>query len=172
MRNTRRENVAEHSYITALISHALCTVENELYGGSLDADKAAVIALYHESAEVFTGDLPTPVKYHSEEMRTAYKKIESKAERKLLGFLPEELGRVFASAVSPDKNSAEYKFVKYADKIAALIKCNEELAAGNGEFGAAKKSIEDELRGYKVKSVDYFIDRFVSSFGLSLDESL
>ena len=91
MRNTRRENVAEHSYITSLVAHALCVIENEFYGGKLNADRAAVIALYHESAEVFTGDLPTPVKYYDDGIRNAYKKLESKAESKIVSFLPDAL---------------------------------------------------------------------------------
>ena len=160
MRNARRENVAEHSFIT------------ELYGGNLNADRAAVLALYHEAAEVFTGDMPTPVKYYSDEIRTAYKAIEREAEKKLVGFLPERLQGAYGGLVSPDKTSEEYKFVKYADKIAALIKCNEELAAGNAEFAAAKESAEKSLRALGEKAVDYFLDTFAADFGLSLDESL
>lgn len=172
MRNTRKENVAEHSFITAIVAHALCVIENELCGARLNADRASALALYHESAEVFTGDLPTPIKYHSDEIRSAYKAIEGKAEKKLLGFLPDELKEAFSQYVSPDKNEPEYKFVKYADKIAALIKCNEELAAGNSEFSAAAKTTEKSLRALSVESVDYFLDNFLGSFGLSLDESI
>lgn len=172
MRNTRKENVAEHSYITAVVAHALCVIENELFGGELNPEKATVFALYHDSAEVFTGDLPTPVKYHSEEIRAAYKAIEEKAEKKLLEFLPNELKEAFAKTVSPEKSEPEYKFVKYADKLAALIKCNEELSAGNAEFAAAKKSIEKTLESIPEKSVKYFLQNFADSFGLSLDETL
>ncbi|MDE6397902.1 MAG: 5'-deoxynucleotidase, partial [Clostridiales bacterium] len=168
MRNARKENVAEHSYITALVAHALCTVQNELYGGNLNADRAAVLALYHEAAEVFTGDMPTPVKYYSDEIRTAYKAIEKEAEQKLIGFLPAQLQGAYGGLVSPDKTSEEYKFVKYADKIAALIKCNEEFAAGNAEFAAAKASAEKSLRALGEKAVDYFLDTFAADFGLSL----
>ncbi len=172
MRNTRKENVAEHTYITAMVAHALCVIKNEFYGGKLNADYAATLALYHEAAEVFTGDLPTPVKYHSDEIRSAYKSIEHKAEKKLLDFLPEKLRKYYASAVSQDKASPEYAYVKYADKIAALIKCKEELAAGNAEFKAAEASAENALRKLKVDAVDYFLDNFLDSFGLSLDDSL
>lgn len=172
MRNTRKESVAEHSYVTALAAHALCTIENELYGGNVNAERAALLALYHEAAEVFTGDMPTPAKYYSEEIRTAYKAIEKEAEQKLVGFLPESLQNAYGSLVSPDKDSAEYRFCKYADKIAALIKCNEELAAGNAEFRAAKESTEKSLRALRQPAVDYFLDTFADTFGLSLDESL
>ena len=172
MRNTRKENVAEHSYMTALIAHALCVIRNELYGGTLDPDRAAVLALYHESAEVFTGDLPTPVKYYSDEIRTAYKSIEGEAERKLIAFLPEELQKAYAGIVSPDRTAPEYRFVKYADKLAALIKCNEESAEGNGEFAAAKTATEKSLRELHEPAVDYFLQTFADTFGLSLDESL
>lgn len=171
MRNTRKENVAEHSYMTALIAHALCVIQNELYGGKLDPNRAAVLALYHESAEVFTGDLPTPVKYYSDEIRTAYKSIEGEAERKLIAFLPEELQKAYVGIVSPDP-SKERTFVKYADKLAALIKCNEEAAAGNGEFRAAKSAAEKTLRDLNEPAVDYFLQTFAETFALSLDESL
>ena len=172
MRNTRKENVAEHSFVTALIAHALCAIQNELYGGKLNADRAAVLALYHESAEVLTGDLPTPVKYYGEDIRTAYKNLEHTAENKILGYLPSELEGTFSSLVSQDKNEPEYAFVKYADKIAALIKCNEELAVGNSEFKTAKESAEKFLRSQNVKAVDYFLDNFAEAFGRSLDETL
>lgn len=172
MRNTRKENVAEHSYITALIAHALCSIQNELYGGSLNADRAATLALYHESAEVLTGDLPTPVKYYGDDIRKAYKNLESTAENKILGYLPSELESTFTPLVSQDKSSPEYAFVKYADKIAALIKCTEELAGGNAEFKAAKESAEKFLRSQNVQAVDYFLDNFTEAFGKSLDETL
>ena len=172
MRNTRKENVAEHSFMAAILTHALCAIENELFGGDLDPCYAAVLALYHESAEVFTGDLPTPVKYHSDEIRKAYKAIEEKAERKLMGFLPEDTAGVFLPFVSPDKDCAEYAFVKYADKLAALIKCVEECAAGNSEFAAAKASAEAALRAESAESVRYVLEHFVDAFGLSLDESI
>lgn len=172
MRNTRKENVAEHSYITAVIAHALCVIQNELYGGKLNADTAAVLALYHEAAEVFTGDLPTPVKYYGEDIRKAYKDIESKAEQKLTEFLPAPLKKSFSAYVTHKTETEEIKYVKYADKIAALIKCNEEAACGNGEFTAAGKSALKALRAAGVESVDYFLDNFIASFGLSLDETL
>ena len=172
MRNVRTENVAEHSFVTSLIAHALCEIKNTLYGGKLDADRAAVLALYHESAEVFTGDLPTPIKYHSDDIRSAYKEIEAEAETKLLGFLPDELKKVYAPFVSQDKACPEYAMVKYADKIAALIKCNEELAAGNDEFREAKTSVEKLLAAADEKAVGYFMEHFMPYFGMSLDSSL
>ena len=172
MRNTRKENVAEHSYITALVAHALCEIENELYGGHTNPEHAAVLALYHEAAEVFTGDMPTPVKYYSKEIVSAYKAIEHEAEKKTVAFLPRDLRQTYAPLVSPDKTSDEYKFAKYADKIAALIKCNEEIAAGNTEFSAAQKSAEASLRGANERAVNYFLDTFLPAFGQNLDETL
>ncbi|MCI8458397.1 MAG: 5'-deoxynucleotidase [Clostridia bacterium] len=172
MRNTRKESVAEHSYVTALVAHALCVLHNERFGGQVNAERAALLALYHEAAEVFTGDMPTPAKYYSQEIRSAYKAIEKDAERKLLGFLPCDLKARYADLVSPDTQSEEYKFVKYADKIAALIKCEEELAAGNSEFAAAKKSTLQALHAVDQPAVECFLQTFADSFGLSLDESL
>lgn len=172
MRNTRRENVAEHSYITALIAHALCVIENELFGGKLNPDRAASLALYHDAAEVFTGDLPTPVKYYGDDIRNAYKSIENAAENKLLGFLPEKLRGEYKKLLSPAESVPGKKFVKYADKIAALIKCREELSFGNREFESAEKSTHAALNSANENSVRYFMENFADSFGLSLDDSL
>ena len=90
MRNTFRENNAEHSLMTAFIAHGLAVIENEKFGGSFDACKIGMIGAYHEASEVITGDMPTPIKYFSPEMRDAYKSVESVARETILSTLPEE----------------------------------------------------------------------------------
>lgn len=172
MRNTTTEDVAQHTMQVAMIAHALCVIENSLYGGKLDANKAAVYALYHESAEVVTGDLPTPVKYYDENINKAYKNIERRAEKKLIDTLPEELRAAFEPCVQPDKNSAEYKIVKRADKLSALIKCVEELAVHNVEFANAYEVTKKSLDAAPEKSVKYFIDVFLPAYSMSLDNLL
>lgn len=172
MRNTTKEDVAQHTMQVAMIAHALCVIENTLYGGTLDAEKAAVYALYHEAAEVVTGDLPTPVKYYDEDINRAYKNIERRAEQKLLDTLPNELKNAFSSFVQPDKNAAECAIVKRADKISALIKCVEEIAVGNNEFEKAYKATADELADAPEKSVKYFMDVFIPEYSGSLDDLL
>ncbi len=169
MRNTTTEDVAQHTTQVAMIAHALCVIENTLYGGTLDGDRAAVMALYHEAAEVVTGDLPTPVKYYDADINRAYKNIESRAELKLLDTLPDELKNAFSVCVQPDKSSAEYKIVKRADKLSALVKCVEELAVGNNEFKNAYEATVKDLRGAPEKSVKYFLDVFVPAYSMSLD---
>lgn len=169
MRNTSIEDVAQHTMQVAMIAHALCTIENTLFGGKLDADKAAVIALYHESAEVVTGDLPTPVKYYDDDINRAYKNIERRAEQKLVDTLPSELKNAFVKYVKPDKTDAEYAFVKRADKMSALIKCVEELAVGNKEFEKAYEATYDGLLKVQEKSVKYFLDVFIPAYSMSLD---
>ncbi len=169
MRNTTQEDVAQHTMQTAMIAHALCVIENTLYGGNLDANKAAVLALYHESAEVVTGDLPTPVKYYDDDINRAYKNIESRAEEKLLDTLPEELKRAFSPLVQPDKSAKEYRMVKCADKMSALIKCVEELAVNNNEFKNAYDATVKVLRAAPEKSVAYFLDMFIPAYSMSLD---
>lgn len=172
MRNTAIEDVAQHTMQVAMIAHALCVIENTLYGGKLDADKAAVLALYHESAEVVTGDLPTPVKYYDADINRAYKNIEHRAEQKLVNTLPDELKAAFAPCVTPDKSSAEYVFVKRADKMSALIKCVEELAVGNNEFEKAYEATAQSLKDVPEKSVAYFLDTFIPAYSMSLDSLL
>lgn len=169
MRNTTTEDVAQHTMQVAVIAHALCVIENTLYGGDYDAEKAAVLALYHESAEVVTGDLPTPVKYYDSDINRAYKNIENRAERKLIDTLPSELKVAFEHCVQPDKNSAEYKMVKRADKLSALVKCVEELAVNNAEFKNAYDATVADLEKAEERSVKYFMDVFLPAYSMSLD---
>ena len=168
MRNTFRENNAEHSLMTAFIAHGLAVIENEKFYGSFDACKIGMIGAYHEASEVITGDMPTPIKYFSPEMRDAYKSVESVARETILSTLPEEFRGEYDGVINATPE--EYRLVKYADKLTAYIKCVEETANGNSEFKKAAKSIEKELRAYKSKSVDYFLDTFVPPFALTLDD--
>lgn len=172
MRNTAVEDVAQHTMQVAVIAHALCVIENTLYGGRLDAERAAVLALYHESAEVVTGDLPTPVKYYDGDINRAYKNIESRAEQKLVDTLPDELRAAFSPFVKQDKSEPEWIFVKRADKLSALVKCVEELSVGNKEFEKAYSSTLDGLKSVPEKSVGYFLDVFIPAYSMSLDSLL
>lgn len=174
MRNTAVEDVAQHTMQVAMIAHALCVIENTLFpsGTPLDAEKAAVLALYHESAEVVTGDLPTPVKYYDGDINRAYKNIEHRAEQKLVDTLPSELKAAFSCYVKPDKACHEYVYVKRADKLSALIKCVEELAVGNKEFEKAYASTLESLTGVPEKSVGYFLETFIPAYSMSLDSLL
>lgn len=169
MRNTRVENVAEHSFQTAVIAHALACIEKTVFGENANPEKAAALAIYHETAEVITGDLPTPVKYFNNEIRTAYKDLEKYAEQKLLDGLPKELKNEIGALVSPP-DCIEKRLVKYADKLAAYIKCIEEKTCGNTEFDNALISTEKELKSYKSKSVNYFIENFVGAYYKNLDQ--
>ncbi len=172
MRNTTTEDVAQHTMQTAMIAHALCIIENVMFGGDYDAEKAAVLALYHESAEVVTGDLPTPVKYYDADINRAYKNIEHRAEDKLIETLPDELKSAFSSFVRPDKSTKESRIVKCADKMSALIKCVEELAVNNVEFQNAYDATKRDLDAAPEKSVKYFMDTFIPAYSMSLDNLL
>ncbi len=169
MRNSSTEDVAQHTMQVAMIAHALCIIENKLFGGDYDAEKAAVLALYHEAAEVVTGDLPTPVKYYDDDINRAYKNIEHRAEDKLIETLPPELKDEFAPFVRPEKTCKEYRLVKCADKLGALIKCVEELAVNNNEFQNAYAATKKELDAAPEKSVKYFMETFVPAYSMSLD---
>lgn len=169
MRSYFNENVAEHSHCVALIAHSLCVIQNKLFGGNLDADRAAVIALYHETSEVITGDLPTPIKYFNNSITDAYKELEREAEQKILRQLPDELKSEFEPYIV-DKRSDEYKVVKYADKMAAYIKCIEEMEAGNPEYNAAIVAQRNSLDAAEMPCVKYFLDNFIGAFYLSLDK--
>lgn len=169
MFSVQNENIAEHSSQVALVAHALAVISNVYFGGSLDANAIAVKALFHESSEVVTGDLPTPIKYFNPEIKTAYKGLEKTANEKLLEHLPQELKSVYSPLLF-DEDSTEHRFVKYADKICAYLKCIDELKMSNSEFAKAKQTIRKDLSNFKSAEVDYFMENFVSAFELTLDE--
>jgi 5'-deoxynucleotidase len=173
MRCTQKENVQEHSLQVAVIAHALALIKNKYFGGKLNAERVALYAIYHDATEVLTGDLPTPVKYFSGELRDAYKAIEGHAVAQLLRLLPNDMREDYLPLLTIPAGEAEAReIVKAADNICAYIKCLEEKSAGNLEFGRAQKSIEtkvDSLRSSHPE-VDYFLSNFVPSFSLTLDE--
>lgn len=170
MRSVREENVMEHSQSVALLSHALAVIRNKVFGGSVDEKKVVLYAVYHETSEVMTGDLPTPIKYFNSGIKGEYKRLESRACDKMLRMLPEEMREEIAAYVLTDETSEEYKLVKAADRLAAYIKCLEELKSGNAEFSRAKKSIEDDLKSRNMPEIDYFFSHFIDGYFKTLDE--
>ena len=170
MRSTRDENIMEHSQQVAMLTHALAVINNKVFGGTADAEKAVLYAVYHECSEVMTGDMPTPIKYFNHSIQGAYKSLENRACDKLIATLPEELREGIGEFMKPDASSYEYLLMKAGDRLAAYVKCLEELRCGNDEFGKAKKSIEDDLHSRNIPEVEYFFENFVASFSLTLDE--
>ncbi len=169
MRNSSHENVQEHSHMVAVLSHALAVVGREVYGRDVDPGRAAAAALFHDASEIFTGDMPTPVKYHNPEIIAAYKKVEALASDKLLTTLPPELQGAYAPLLTPEAGYTA-SLIKAADKLAAYIKCLEELKAGNNEFRSAADQTYEKLISLGMPEVGYFMEHFIESFGLTLDE--
>ena len=169
MRNTAQENVQEHSHQVAVLAHALAVIRNEKFGGAVDPGQVAVAALYHDASEILTGDMPTPIKYDNPAIRTAYKDVEAVAEHKLLNMLPEELRGVYAPILTVEDPEIE-ALVKAADKLSAYIKCVEELKAGNNEFREAAAQTRKALESYGMPEVESFLETFMDSFSLTLDE--
>ncbi len=170
MRNLKEETLSEHSLETAFIAHCLAVIENRRFGGTLNADAIAVAALFHDAAEVITGDLPTPVKYYNNEIKTAYKEIEAAAQQKLIDLLPADLREDFLPICHPDSETERY--VKAADKLSALIKCREELALGNREFEAAAAASEQAITALGLRAAGVFLEEFMPAFLRGLDESI
>jgi len=169
MRNTAPENVQEHSHQVAVLAHALAVIRNEKFGGHADAGAVAVAALYHDASEILTGDMPTPIKYDNPAIRKAYKEVEAVAEEKLLAMLPDELRPTYSAALSPAAPEIQ-QLVKAADKLSAYIKCLEELKAGNTEFKQAAEQTRYALDDMELPELDYFLENFLPSFKLTLDE--
>ena len=169
MRNSKDENLSEHSLEVAMIAHALCLIKNKKFEGQIDEKKAALIALYHDASEILTGDLPTTVKYHDEKIYESYKKVEYFALKKILNMLPEYLYEEYKNILlCADKDLMS--IVKAADKISALIKCIEEENIGNNEFKQAKKKLLLDLKSLEMPEVEVFLSDFLPSYELSLDE--
>ena len=178
MRNARPETLSEHTLEVAMIAHALCVIGNVRYGKKLNAERAALTALYHDASEIITGDMPTPVKYANGRLRNAYKEVEEEAERELLSQLPEDLRPAFEQAFGfGDADAGENymrALVKAADTLSALIKCIEEEAAGNTEFRTAAASTRTKLEKLTetLPEVGDFMCEFLPSYGKTLDELL
>jgi len=175
MRNAREENLSEHCLEVAILTHALCVIGNKKWNKNLSVEKAVLRALYHDAAEILTGDMPTPVKYRKEELKTAYKKVEKEAEERLLSTLPQYLTEEFGKVFFPEDYatlSYENKLIKAADKLSALIKCEEELRAGNQEFSTAAMSIKKKVEemAEELPELKCFIEDFLPEYGKTLDE--
>lgn len=170
MRSVRSENIMEHSEQVAMLAHALAVINNKVFNGSANAEKCVLYAVYHECSEVMTGDMPTPIKYFNNSIHGAYKQLEERACDKLLLTLPEEIRGEIEKSVKPDTTSLEYALMKAADRLAAYVKCLEELRSGNNEFVKAEKSIKEDLLSRNMPEVNYFFEHFIPSFSLTLDE--
>jgi len=171
MRNTSDENIQEHSLQVAMIAHNLAIIRNRFFGGNLNPEHVMTLACFHEVGEVITGDLATPIKYFNPEIKKAYKAIEVIANKKLYEMLPAELQGDYKALLFPQEEDGEsWVIVKAADKISAYLKCIEELKAGNQEFAKAERSIKQEIMSMNLPEVQYFLEVFVPSFSLTLDE--
>ena len=171
MNNTKNENISEHSLMVAMLSHVLVVISNKRFGTSLNPEHAAMLGIYHDASEIITGDMPTPIKYFNPKISDAYKQIERVAEEKLVSYLPEDLREEFAPLLTISEEDKEYiPFVKAADKLSALIKCIEEEKIGNVEFSKAHIATETALENMNLPYVDVFMDEFLPSFSLTLDE--
>ena len=170
MRNSLPENIQEHSHMVAVIAHALGVIRRDVFGQPCDPNEAAAVALYHDSSEILTGDLPTPIKYHSADIMGAYKQVEALACEKLLATLPAELHPAYEPLLTGEAQERLHDLVKAADKLSAYMKCIEERKAGNKEFLSAEKQTRALLEASPLPEVRYFMEHFIPAFELDLDE--
>ena len=171
MHNTYSENIQEHSLRVAMIAHALAIIRNRLFNGSVNPERTAALALYHDAHEALTGDLPTPVKNFNPAISAAYKEIESAAAKKLFDMVPDVLKEDYRALFIAEKTDHEsWELVKAADKLCAYIKCLEEISAGNQEFAKAERTIRATIESLNLPEARYFMETFAPSFKLTLDE--
>jgi len=166
------ENLAEHSLMTAILAHGLAIIGRDIFGKShADPNACAAAALFHDAPEILTGDLPTPVKYFTPYLRKAYGEVEQAGTEKLLSMLPDGLREAYRPFLSPGECcTLVCEYVKAADKLSAYIKCKEELRAGNREFKEAQESAIKKLSNMNMPEIEYFLEHFLPSFELTLDE--
>lgn len=173
MRNVISENISEHSLYVAFIAHALGVIKNKRYGGNINCDRLAVLAMYHDATEIITGDMPTPIKYYSKKINSAYEEVENVAKSTLLSYLPEDLREEYVSLFEKnDEDEYLWKLVKAADRISALIKCIEEKEMGNKDFERAEQTILESINKIELPEVQCFMNEFISAFTLTLDEQV
>lgn len=171
MRNTSTENVCEHSHDVAVLAHALALLHNRRFDGQVDVNRCVLMALYHDAPEILTGDMPTPVKYDNPAIQAAYRQVEEVATNKLLSKLPPDLEADYRELLLPETATAEeLRLLKAADKLAALIKCVEELKQGNREFAQARVATEHAIRAMQLPAADCFLEEFLPAYELTLDE--
>lgn len=173
MRNTIPENISEHSLETAFIAHVLALYRNIRFGGNVNPERAALLAMYHDVTEIITGDLPTPVKYYDNEIRSRYSKVEESAKERILSYLPDDLREHYRGLMGKTEEESElWQLVKAADKLSALIKCIEERNMGNSDFAAAEQSTLNSVHEMQLPEAEEFIKEFLPSYGLTLDAQI
>lgn len=171
MRNTQTENLSEHTLDTAFIAHALVVIDNKRFGGNLNPEHAAVLAMYHDVTEIMTGDMPTPVKYFNSDLKKAYKVAEKSAGEKLISYLPDYMQEEIGCYINPCEKDADYApFIKAADRLSAIAKCIEERNTGNREFLSAEKAQIDALKAMNLAAANVFLEEFMPAYTLTLDE--
>ena len=171
MRNTQTENLSEHTLDTAFIAHALVVIDNKRFGGNLNPEHAAVLAMYHDVTEIMTGDMPTPVKYFNADLKKAYKVAEKSAGEKLISYLPDDMQEEIGCYINPCEKDADYApFIKAADRLSAIAKCIEERNTGNREFLSAEKAQIAALKAMNLAAANVFLEEFMPAYTLTLDE--
>lgn len=171
MRNTYTENIQEHSLQVAMIAHGLAVIRNTYFNGEINPERVAILAMFHDCNEIITGDMPTPIKYYNPQISKIYKDIEDISKEKIISMLPEEMADEYYSLFFKTPEDVEcWKLVKAADRISAYIKCIEEVKAGNNEFKKASEAILQTIQEIQLEEVEYFMEKFLPSFNLSLDE--
>ena len=171
MRNTKEENLMEHSFETAVIAQALAIIGKKVYNKSVSPDRIASAALYHDTSEIITGDMPTPIKYGNDALKTAYKQVELGAKQRLCDLVPDIFHDEYEELISfEEKYPEEYRYIKAADKISAYLKCLDEEQGGNRDFVSAKAQLSDSIKAMNMEEADYFMENFVGLYGKTLDE--
>lgn len=171
MRNTINENISEHSLEVAVIAHALALLGNKRLEKNYNAERAALLAMYHDATEIITGDLPTPIKYYNKQIKSVYNEIEENAEKQMLSYLPEDLRVEYEPLFSHrDEDKELWRLVKAADKLSALIKCIEERRMGNVDFKSAEASTLEAIHKLQSPEAELFLTEFIPPYDLTLDE--
>jgi 5'-deoxynucleotidase YfbR-like HD superfamily hydrolase len=109
----RSQDVAQHVYGSLLIGTELCVLN------SVEIHRVLLNLLYHDAAEVDTGDVPAPVKRARPDLAYALRQAEHDFEHRI-------------GAQMPTLNPIEHDIVKASDTLDLMFKCVQERRMGNG----------------------------------------
>lgn len=158
-------NVAAHSFKVTKIAQYLATVE-EHHGNEIDWKSLYEKALNHDFAEVFTGDIKTPVKYASRDLKKLFSQVEEEmVDNFIREEFPEEYQDVYRERLQEGKDdSLEGQILAVADKIDLLYETFGEIQKRNPDslfFEIYEMSLETIMQFDHLVSVQDFIENVI-----------
>lgn len=159
----QKHSVAEHSFKTAEIAQFLGDVE-ENAGNQVDWRALYEKALNHDYNERFIGDIKTPVKYATANLREMLTNVESSMKDNFVkNEIPAEFQKAYERRLSEGKDDTlEGKILSVSDKVDLLYESFGEIQKGNPEpvyTDIYKESLKTIVKFKDMVSVQYFLEK-------------